>query len=39
MKTIKLVIVSLLLWISTVGQTVRINEFSQGASGAKEWVE
>ena len=39
MKTIKLMIVSLLLWSITVGQSIRINEFSQGTSGAKEWVE
>ena len=39
MKTIKLMVISLLLWSITAGQSIRINEFSQGASGAKEWVE
>jgi len=32
-------VISLLLWTVTIGQSVRINEFSQGTSGAKEWVE
>jgi hypothetical protein len=39
MKTTKLVAISLMLWTIAKGQTIRINEFSQGASGAKEWVE
>jgi hypothetical protein len=39
MKTIKLLIAALLLWSAASSQSIRINEFSQGASGAKEWVE
>ena len=39
MKTIKLLIIALLLYNIASSQSIRINEFSQGASGAKEWVE
>lgn len=39
MKTIASLIISLILCITTSSQSIRINEFSQGASGAKEWVE
>jgi len=39
MKTIKLLIAALLLSSIASSQSIRINEFSQGANGAKEWVE
>lgn len=39
MKTIKLFIIALLLYNIATSQSIRINEFSQGANGAKEWVE
>lgn len=39
MKYIKLLFISLLSCVIATGQYIRINEFSQGTSGAKEWVE
>lgn len=34
-----LLILTMLLYITTNAQSIRINEFSQGANGSKEWVE
>ncbi len=39
MKNILYLVFNVLICISTTAQSIRINEFSQGASGAKEWVE
>lgn len=40
MKAIKILFISILLCKVTISQqSIRINEFSQGSSGSKEWVE
>jgi len=39
MKTLILILISLIITTISLGQSIRINEFSQGVSGAKEWVE